>query len=221
MGVQCVRETCESVKTVALNDEIEIIGECEEIVSDPAAGSSKDLGSNLSKQDESTSENGEVARMKEKIAILENEMLHLKEEVAKGDETMEAKINAKIGATKLNDEEPPAAGRLSDWAQTQFRCLETYIGRARRETFDRRLKFKREVEYEVRDYLCSLDAQINKLRSRVTLVEVEMWPGGGPLVREQKMALAGRGLFAKVKGWRAEWIERDDDWTKEEANPLE
>ena len=145
--------------------------------------------------------------MKGKIVTLEREMQGVKEELAKG--------------TKSDVEESTAAGRLSDWPQTQFRSLETYIGRVRRETYDCRLKFKREVEYEVRDYLFNLDAQINKLRSRVTLVEVEFWPGAGPLVREQKMALAGKGLFAKGKGRRAEWIEGDDDWKKGKAKPME
>ena len=40
------------------------------------------------------------------------------------------------------------------------------------------------------------------------------------MVREQKMALAGKGPFAKGKGWRAEWIE-DDEWIKDKAKSWE
>ena len=201
---------CVCVKNMALNGGSEILGECEEKVLDPIAGSSKDFGSIASKEEEGKSENREneeLVSMREKIASLEREMQCVKEELTR--------------RTKAKGEESPAVGRLSDWSQTQFRCLESYIDRAWRETFEGRLKFKREVEYEVRDYLFNLDGQINKLRSRVMLVEVEIWPGGGPLVREQKMALAGKGLFAKGKGWRAEWIEGDDDWIKEKAKPME
>ena len=58
--------------------------------------------------------------MKEKIAALGNEL----EDAKKWEEE---------GQTS-------AAARLSDWARTQIRSVGTYLGRARRETFDCRIK---------------------------------------------------------------------------------
>ena len=53
--------------------------------------------------------------------------------------------------------------QMSDWARTQLGSADTYIGRARRETFDRRLKFKREIECDVRDYLGNIFTLFRKL----------------------------------------------------------
>ena len=121
-------------------------------VSKDKAGSSKDFEMNKTKESE-----GETVGMQVKIRELENEVLSLKTEVEKIDEKIEAKIEAKMGGEEWWSEEdqPPAVIRLSNWTKTQIRCLETHIGRVRREAFDRRLKIKREIEYETRDFFLS------------------------------------------------------------------
>ena len=59
----------------------------------------------------------------------------------------------------------------------------------------------------------------------MTLVEVENWPGGGPMLREQKAALGKCGVFTKGKGWwpdpkGSDGEERDDvgKWGWKERN---
>ena len=141
-------------------NEVEVAEERGDAVPDSRAGSSKDTESDNIKEKEE-----EMVRMQEKVKMLENEVLCLKSDVAKIDEKMEARIEAKMGGEWLDEEEqPPAVTRLSNWTRTQIRSLETHIGRARRETFDCRLKFKREIEYETRGYLFNLGSQINKIR---------------------------------------------------------
>ena len=173
-------------------DDSEVREESCDAVSDERAGSSKDF-----ETDKANEKEEETLDMQDKIRMLENEVLCLKSDMGKIDEKIEAKIEAKMGGEEWwnEEEQPPAVIRLSNWTKTQIRCLETHIGRVRRETFDHRLKIKREIEYETRDYLFNLDAQINKIRSRMTLVEVEIWPGGGPMLREQKAALGGYGVL--------------------------
>merc|ERR1711974_394900 len=67
---------------------------------------------------------------------------------------------------------------MSDRTRTQLRSTETYIGRVRRETFDCRLKFKRELECDARDYLGNIGSQLSRIRDRVSGVEGELWPAG-------------------------------------------
>ena len=74
--------------------------------------------------------------------------------------------------------------RATDFRQTQIRSVETYVGRARRETFHCRLKYKREIEQDARVFLKNLDRQIDRVRTRVAHMEAEVWPGGGPSMQE-------------------------------------
>ena len=88
---------------------------------------------------------------------------------------------------------------MSDWARTQLRSAETFIGRARRETFDCRLKFKREIESDVRDYLGNMGSQLSRIRDRVTAAEGELWPAGeGARMKELRAQLVGEN--ENVKG---------------------
>merc|ERR1711891_345 len=102
---------------------------------------------------------------------------------------------------------------VSDWSRTQIRGNETYIGRVRRETFDCRLKFKREIEKDVRDYLGNIDSQLDRIRTRITGVEGEVWPTGeGPRMKELHSQL-GIGETEKEEGKR--WEEPKGSERKE------
>merc|ERR1711974_340095 len=90
--------------------------------------------------------------------------------------------------------------QMSDWTPTQRRSADTYIGRVRRETFDCRLKFKRGIECDVRDYLSNIDSQLSRIRDRVTAAEGELWPDGeGARTKELRMQTVGQNANSKGK----------------------
>merc|ERR1711964_937114 len=94
----------------------------------------------------------------------------------------------------------PRTDQMSDWARTQLRSADTYIGRARRETFDCRLKFKRELECDVRGYLGNIDSQLSRIRDRVSGVEGELWPAGEGARMEELQAQLVVGEKENGKG---------------------
>ena len=113
-------------------NDVEITEERGDAVPDSRAGSSNDSMSGEVKE-----KGEEMAKVQERVKMLENEAQRLKTEVAEIDEEIDARIEAKMGGEWLDEEEqPPAVIRLSDWTRTQIRSLETHIGRVRRETSD-------------------------------------------------------------------------------------
>ena len=81
----------------------------------------------------------------ERLAMMEKELMKMKGEISdRGSEDEATKWEVEDVSSRVV--------QLSDWARTQLRSAGAFIGRARRETFDCRLKFKREVECDVRDY---------------------------------------------------------------------
>ena len=114
---------------------------------------------------------GAGGRLEGRLTMLEKEIMKLK------GESSERKAEIEAVKRELGDASSRIA-QMSDWARTQLRSADTYIGRARRETFDCRLKFKRVFECDVRDYLGNIDSQLSRIRDRVSGVEGELWPAG-------------------------------------------
>ena len=97
-----------------------------------------------------------VARLQARVAMFEKELMKVKGEVS------ERKAEMDVVKWELGDAFS-RIDQMSHWARTQLRSADTYIGRARRETFDCRLKFKREIERDVRDYLGNIDSQLSRI----------------------------------------------------------
>ena len=135
-------------------------------------------------------------KMEGRAAMLEKELMKMKGEIS------ETKAEVEVVKWELGDA-LSRIDQMSDWARTQLRSADTYIGRARRETFDCRLKFKRELECDVRDYLGNIDSQLSRIRDRVTGVEGELWPAGeGARMKELQAQLAtGEKENGKGKSW--------------------
>ena len=113
--------------------------------------------------------------------------------------------------------------QMSDWARTQLRSADTDIGRARRETFDCRLKCKREIERDLREYLSNIDSRLSRMRDRVTAVEGELWrEGGGARMEELRTQMIGENANSKGKcrdeGKGCEGKENDTGYGKAGKN---
>ena len=189
-------------------EEIEIVESGGNLELGPTAGSSTDYGgvssakgSKGSERESPESIEREMAKLGGEMDVLKIEMAGMKREAGGTRAEFEARTWRLEGrALRLT--------RASDWFQTQVRSVETYIGRARRETFDCRLKFKREAERDAREYLTNLDAQINRIRVRLVLIDAEVWPRGGPPLQDLRSKFEEKKSCAKGKGRRD---EKDQD----------
>merc|ERR1711974_478140 len=123
-------------------------------------------------------------RLEAGVTMLEKELIKMKGEIS------ERKAEMGMAKWELGDASS-RIDQMSDWARTQLRSADSIIGRARRETFDCRLKFKREIECDARDNLGNIDSQLSRVRDRVSGVEGELWPAGeGARMKELQAQLA-------------------------------
>ena len=149
-----------------------------------------------------------VERLEGRLGVLEGDIMSLRRECSERKAEIETlKWEVSEAMTRIE--------HVSDWSRSQIRGNETYIGRVRRETFDCRLKFKREIEKDVRDYLGNIDSQLDRIRTRMTGVEGEIWPmGDGPRMKELHSQL-GTGEADKEEDKHGEDLKRSEGKEKE------
>ena len=124
--IEIVDNTVEEVlPDIARNSRIEVGNEEIQMKTSEKRGADESI-----KERMSTSEKRGVGEsLKERMSVMEKELMKIKGEVSER--------RAENEATKWEVEDVSSrVVHMSDWARTQFRSADTYIGRARRVTFD-------------------------------------------------------------------------------------